>query len=88
MLNGALLPEPHRTLLAAEAVFPSPDHFDQRDPFWDEYVAHRILNHLVLLFILSSHGRFLATIPNRSVESAKYLSEQEVENREKQNNDD
>ncbi|HWG97055.1 MAG TPA: hypothetical protein VN647_08235 [Nitrospira sp.] len=46
-------------------------------------MAHWILDHLVLFFILSASGRFFPITSNWSFESTKHLSEQEVENREK-----
>lgn len=82
-----LTPKPQRTLRAAETVLPSSDRFDHGNSFRDEYVTHWILDHVVLLFILGSRGRFLPTITLRSIESTKHLSEQEVENREKQNDE-
>ncbi|MFZ3013299.1 MAG: hypothetical protein WA045_06285 [Nitrospira sp.] len=48
-------------------------------------MAHWILDHLILFFILDWYRRFLMAILNRLVESTKYLSEQEVEGCEKQN---
>jgi len=78
-----LAPKSHRTLLAAETVLPSSDHFDHGNSLRDEYVAHWILDHLVLFFILSASGRFFPITSNWSFESTKHLSEQEVENREK-----
>lgn len=83
LLDGVLTSELHRTLLAAETVLPSTNCFDHGDSLRDEYVTHRILDHLVLFFFLNSRGRFLSTIPNRCFESAKHLPEQEVENRKK-----
>jgi hypothetical protein len=83
VLDWVLTPKPHRTFLAAKTVLPCPDRFDHGDSLRNEYVTHRILDHLILFFIWGSHGRFLPTILNRSVESTEHLSEQEVENREK-----
>ncbi|MGZ9132600.1 MAG: hypothetical protein ACXW35_08560 [Nitrospira sp.] len=48
-------------------------------------MAHWILDHLILFFILDLYGRFLPAILNRLVESTKYLSQQEVKSCEKQN---
>ena len=56
LLDGVLNPESHRTLLAAETVLPSPDRFDDSNSLRDEYVTHRILDHLVLFFILGLPG--------------------------------
>jgi hypothetical protein len=80
-----LTPKPHRTLLAAKTVFPCTDRFDHGNSLRDEYVAHWVLDHLILFFILDLYGRFLPAILNRLVESTKYLSEQKVESCEKQN---
>jgi phosphatidylglycerophosphatase A len=80
-----LTPKPHRTLRAAKTVLPCTDRLDHGDSLWDEYVAHWILDHLILFFILDWYRRFFPAILNRLVESTKYLSEQEVESCEKQN---
>lgn len=79
MLN----PESHCTILAAKTVLPSPNRFDYSNALRDEDVTHRILDHLILLFILGLRDRFPLTTPNRSFESTKDLSEQEVQNRQK-----
>jgi len=75
-----LTSELHRTLLAAETVLPSPNCFDHCDSLGDEYVTHWILNHLILFFILSRRNRSLPNSLDRGCESAKHLTEQEVEN--------
>ena len=85
MLDGVITPKPHCALLAAKTVLPRTDRLDYGDSLRDEYMAHWILDHLILFFVLDSYGRFLPIILNRRVESTKHLSEQEVECREKQN---
>lgn len=83
-----LTPKPNRTLLAAETILPSSNHFDHGDSSRDEYMTDWIFDHLILFFILGLRRRFLPAIPNRSLESTKHLSEQEVEDREEQNDKD
>ena len=73
-LDGVLTPKPHRTFLAAETILPCSDRFDHGDSFRHEYMAHWILDHLVLLIILGSCGRFLRDEPNRIFKSTKHLS--------------
>lgn len=72
-LDRVLTAKPHHTILATETVLASSDRFDNGDSPRDECVTHRILDHLVLFFILGPGDRFLPTIPNRSVESTEHL---------------